>query len=235
MLSSALEITQQLWQLQDTGYREFHRRLMPTIEPMRIIGVRTPQLRQLARQLARSPFEAEQAAVSAFLQQLPHEYYEENNLHAFLIEQLTPYEACIAALERFLPYIDNWATCDMLRPKIFSKNPEPLYRQSERWMNDNHPFTVRFGIEVRMLYFLEEAFVPEDLVQIARIESPDYYVQMMQAWYFATALAKQYDAVLPCFTNRLLPAWVHNKALQKARESNRVPAQTKAFLQSLKV
>lgn len=218
-----------LFALQDEGYRAFHSRLMPTVPPETVIGVRVPALRRLAKQLAGTP------QAEAFLQELPHTYYEENNLHAFLLESIRDYDAALAATEKFLPYIDNWATCDSFCPKVFAKHKEELLPVLRRWMASDHPYTVRYGMEMLMRYYLDEDFRPEHLAWAAAVHSGEYYINMMRAWYFATALAKQPEAALPWLTARRLDVWTHNKTIQKAVESSRIPAETKAFLRTLRV
>lgn len=222
-------IRARLFALQDEGYRAFHSRLMPTVPPETVIGVRVPALRRLAKQLAGTP------QAEAFLQELPHTYYEENNLHAFLLESIRDYDAALAATEKFLPYIDNWATCDSFCPKVFAKHKEELLPVLRRWMASDHPYTVRYGMEMLMRYYLDEDFRPEHLAWAAAVHSGEYYINMMRAWYFATALAKQPEAALPWLTERRLDVWTHNKTLQKAVESSRIPAETKAFLRTLRV
>ena len=223
-----MNITEQLFSLQDKKYKEFHSRLMPNIDPERVIGVRIPELRRLARELIRSG-EAEE-----FIKTLPHFYYEENNLHAFIIEQIKDYDLLIKELERFLPFVDNWATCDSLRPKIFCENTERLLSDACRWMASSHEYTVRFGIEVMMLYFLDESFKKEYPERIAGLECEKYYINMMIAWYFATALAKQWDAVIPFIENNMLSVWVNNKTIQKATESFRITPEQKKYLRTFK-
>lgn len=222
-------IRARLFALQDEGYRAFHSRLMPTVPPETVIGVRVPALRRLAKQLAGTP------QAEAFLQELPHIYYEENNLHAFLLESIRDYDAALAATEKFLPYIDNWATCDSFCPKVFAKHKEDLLPVLRRWMASDHPYTVRYGMEMLMRYYLDEDFRPEHLAWAAAVHSGEYYINMMRAWYFATALAKQPEAALPWLTERRLDVWTHNKTIQKAVESSRIPAETKAFLRTLRV
>ena len=222
-------IRARLFALQDEGYRAFHSRLMPTVPPETVIGVRVPALRRLAKQLAGTP------QAEAFLQELPHTYYEENNLHAFLLESIWDYDAALAATEKFLPYIDNWATCDSFCPKVFAKHKEELLPVLRRWMASDHPYTVRYGMEMLMRYYLDEDFRPEHLAWAAAVHSGEYYINMMRAWYFATALAKQPEAALPWLTARRLDVWTHNKTIQKAVESSRIPAETKAFLRTLRV
>lgn len=223
-------IQRRLFALQDPAYRDFQAKLMPTVDKARIIGVRTPALRQLARELAGTP----EAAV--LLGSLPHHYYEENNLHGFLIDQIREYEEAAAALEAFLPFVDNWATCDSLSPKAFKKRPAALYPgKITAWLKSSHPYTVRFAIGLLLSLYLGEGFRPEMLSLVAGIRSEEYYVNMMIAWYFATALAKQPEAALPYFVRQELPIWTHNKAIQKAVESFRVDQEKKDFLKSLRL
>jgi len=201
---------------------------MPTISPDVIIGVRTPALRKLAKETAKS------TEVERFLQELPHTYYEENNLHAFLIEGIKDFDACIAALNEFLPYVDNWATCDMMAPKVLKTNLPKLYEWIKIWIASGETYTIRFGVNMLMKYYLEEVFLPEYAELVASIRSEEYYVKMVVAWYFATALAKQYEAVLPYLTEHRLDVWTHNKTIQKAVESYRITPEQKLFLKSLK-
>ena len=222
-------ITEQLFALQDLEYKKFHSKLMPTINPEVIIGVRTPKLRMLAKQISKS------TAVEKFLAELPHQYYEENNLHGFLIETIKDFDACIAALNKFLPYVDNWATCDMMAPKVLKKDLPKLYEWVKRWISSGETYTVRFGVNLLMKYFLDEAFLTEYPELVASIHSEEYYVKMVMAWYFATALAKQYDAVLPYLTEKRLDMWTHNKTIQKAVESYRITPEQKAYLKTLKI
>ena len=221
-------VTQRLFTLADEGYRLFQIPLMPTVAPERVIGVRTPILRKLARELAGTP-EAE-----TFLRELPHTYYEENNLHAFLVEQIQDYDACIAAIDAFLPYVDNWSTCDGWSPKVLKKHTEPLLGKVREWMASDHPYTVRYGIGMLQRHFLDDRFCPEYLAWVAAVDREEYYVRMMVAWYFATALAKQYETALPFIRDHRLPVWTHNKAIQKAVESYRVTEEHKAQLKTLK-
>lgn len=222
-------IRERLLKMQDIKYKEFHQKLMPTIPSDRVIGIQIPKLRAYAKEIAGSK-EAEK-----FLKELPHEYYEENNLHAFLIERYSGYQQCIEAVEEFLPYVDNWATCDSLRPKVFKKNKEKLMVQIEQWLVSEHPYTVRFGIEALMVFYLDEDFKEEYPEKVAAVSSEEYYVKMMVAWYFATALAKQYDATVPYLQQQRLEPWTHNKAIQKAIESRRISPEEKAYLKTLKV
>lgn len=223
------EIRSRLFELQDSQYRDFQIRLMPTVAPESVIGVRTPELRKLAREFAKTPEALE------FIKLLPHKYYEENNLHGFIIETMKNYNDCVAALDAFLPFVDNWATCDLMSPKVFKKHLPELYEKIKLWIASGDTYTVRFGIEMLMSFYLGDAFTPEMPELVARIVSEEYYVKMMVAWYFATALAKQYDAILPFFTKKRLEPWTHNKAIQKSIESYRISDETKALLRTLKV
>jgi len=224
------QIQAELFSLQDTEYKAFHSKLMPTINPDTIIGVRTPALRALARKIKTVPG----IDLDLFKASLPHKYYEENNLHAFLIEQCRDYDTCIWELDCFLPYVDNWATCDMMRPKCFKKHTKELLCKIEQWLGSTHTYTVRFAVEMLMVYFLEENFDPKYLAIVAKILSDEYYINMMIAWYFATALAKQWDSTLPYLTEERLPLWVHNKTIQKAIESCRITQEQKKLLRGLR-
>lgn len=222
------QIEEMLFTLQDLKYRDFHCRLMPTVDPQTVIGVRTPALRKLAQKFQKDP-EAE-----TFLTMLPHRYYEENNLHGFLIASMKDYDRVITELDRFLPYVDNWATCDLMSPKVFKKHLAQLLPEIQRWMSSPHTYTIRFGIGMLMSFYLDAAFQPEYLDWVSAVRSQEYYVNMMVAWYFATALAKQYETALPYLENRRLDPWTHNKAIQKAIESYRITDQQKAYLRTLK-
>lgn len=224
------EIVQnRLFELQDPEYKAFHCKLMPTVSPDAVIGVRTPQLRSLAKELSKQPDMAQ------FLKILPHRFYEENNLHGFLIESIKSYDDTIAALEEFLPYVDNWATCDLMSPKVFKKHLPELKQEIKRWVSSQHTYTIRFGIGMLMSHYLDENFSPEYPELVAAVKSEEYYVNMMIAWYFATALAKQYNQVLPYIENRRLDRWTHNKTIQKAVESLRITEEQKIYLKSLKI
>lgn len=222
-------IKSRLFELQDIKYKEFHCRLMPTVNPDTVIGVRTPDLRKLSKEITKLPEK------ETFLHTLPHEYYEENNLHGFLISQMKDYDACIACLKAFLPYVNNWATCDLTSPKIFAKHLPELLEEIRIWIQSEHTYTIRFGIGMLMSFYLDEAFLTEYADMVAEIRSEEYYVNMMIAWYFATALAKQYDAVLPYLEEKRLDKWTHNKAIQKAVESYRITGEQKSYLKSLKI
>ena len=218
-----------LFALQDLTYKEFQCGLMPTVDPDTVIGVRTPALRKLAKDFAKAPETAE------FLQTLPHRYYEENNLHGLLISAMRDYDGAVAALHAFLPYVDNWATCDLIRPKVFQKHLPELLEKIEVWLSADRTYTIRFGLEMLMTYYLDDAFCPEYLELAAGVRSGEYYANMMIAWYFATALAKQYDAALPYLRECRLDPWTHNKAIQKSIESRRITDGQKAYLRSLKL
>ncbi|WP_312636178.1 DNA alkylation repair protein [Oscillibacter sp.] len=218
-----------LFALQDLKYKDFQCKLIPTVAPERVIGVRTPELRKLANELSKEPETAE------FLKRLPHQYYDENNLHGFVIEQIKDYNTAVAAIDAFLPYVDNWATCDLISPKVFRKHRPELLNEIQRWMASDRTYTIRFGIGMLMTHFLDENFAPEHLTLVAKIHSEEYYVNMMIAWYFATALAKQWDAVIPYIRHNRLDKWVHNKAIQKAVESYRITEAQKAELRTLRV
>ena len=223
------EIKESLFSVQDTGYRDFVRKLIPTVDPERIIGVRTPQLRKMAKQLAGRP------DIGDFLRTLPHARFEENQLHAFLLSEQKDFVQCLEALNRFLPYVDNWATCDQMSPKIFKKHREELLSPIRLWIADGKTYTVRFGVGMLMEHFLDEDFDPALPELAAQIRSEEYYVRMMVAWYFATALAKQYDAAIVYLEERRLDPWTHNRTIQKAVESYRIQPEQKVYLRTLKV
>ena len=223
------EIRRELAALQDLRYRELQIRTIPTVKPESIIGVRTPELRRMARELAG------REGIDRFTGNLPHRFFEENQLHAFLISGMKDYQACVTELERFLPYVDNWATCDQMSPRVFRKHRPELMASIRKWIASAEPYTVRFGIGMLMEHYLDEDFDPACPEMAAAVRSDEYYVNMMTAWYFATALAKQYDAVLPYIERRRLDPWTHNKAIQKSVESFRITPEQKEYLRSLKV
>ena len=224
-----MSIRETLLSLQDGEFAAFQARLLPNIAPERIIGVRTPELRKLAKQLRGS------SDGEAFLKALPHKFFEENNLHAFLLCETKDFKRCVQAVEEFLPYVDNWATCDQLRPKAFARNKQALLPYIRSWLDSDREYIRRFGIGMLMSHFLDEDFREEYLRWVSDIHSEEYYVNMMIAWYFATALAKQYEAALPFIENRRLDPWVHNKTIQKALESLRVSDERKIYLKTLKI
>lgn len=222
------EIRNKLLSLGDDSYRDFHSKLIPTVDKSRIIGVRTPVLREFSKELYK------QGEYKDFLKALPHEYYDEDNLHAFLIEKEKDFTKCIALIDELLPYIDNWATCDMLSPKCFKKEKAKLYEKALQWIKSDKTYVVRYGIGCLMKYFLDEDFNENHLKIVSEIESDEYYINMMIAWYFATALAKQYESTIAYIVDRRLPIWIHNKAIQKAVESKRINNDTKAYLRTLR-
>ena len=222
-------ITERLFALQDKAYQAFQCKLIPTIPPETIIGVRTPLLRKLAKELTGTP-EAER-----FLACLPHEYYEENNLHAFFVGLIRDYDTALAKTEEFLPYIDNWATCDGFSPKAFAAHTAELLGPIRCWLDSDKIYTVRYAMGMLMRYYLDEAFQPEYLAWVAGVHSEEYYLNMMRAWFFATALAKQPEATLPWFTEQRLDAWTHNKAIQKSVESFRISPEMKQQLCRLRI
>lgn len=222
------EIQEKLFKLQDKEYKKFQCKLMPTVDPETVIGVRTPELRKLAKQLAKDE------NTGNFLEKLPHQYYEENNLHGFLIEMIKDYETCVKEIDRFLPYVDNWATCDLMSPKVFQKHPEGLIVKVKEWLDSKETYTVRFALGTLLAFYLDDAFQPEYLEWAASIRSREYYINMMIAWYFATALFKQYEAAVPYLEQKRLDVWTHNKTIQKAVESRRITEEQKKYLRSLK-
>lgn len=223
------EIKENLLALQDKEYRDFQAKLIPTVDPKRIIGTRTPQLRDLAKELLKS------YDCSLFLDDLPHKYFDEDQLHAFILSGMKDYDECMDKLEQFLPYVDNWATCDQMSPKIFKKHKAKLLEKVKVWIASDDTYTVRFGIGMLMEHFLDDDFDKAYPKMVASVKSEEYYINMMVAWYFATALAKQYDAVIPYIEKKKLSVWNHNKAIQKSIESNRVTPEHKEYLRSLKV
>lgn len=223
------ELQARLFTMQDLQYRDFHSKLVPNIDKDTIIGIRTPVLRKFAKEFSQTN-DAEK-----FLKTLPHKYYEENNLHAFLIENMNDYNEAICALDEFLPYVNNWATCDLMSPKIFKKNLTNLNLKTREWLKSKDIYTIRFGIKMLMNFFLDELFNEEYLALVASVKSEEYYVKMMIAWYFATALAKQYDSALPFIRGLKLDTWTHNKTIQKAVESYRITNEQKMYLKTLKV
>ena len=222
------EIQELLFQLRDEKYQKFQSSLIPTIEKETMIGVRTPYLKKEAKKLAKRK-EAED-----FLKNLPHAYFEENQLHAFLIAGICDMEECLHRVNAFLPFINNWATCDQLNPVIFKSHKVRLLASCREWLQAKEEYTVRFGIKMMMDHFLEEEFLKEYAGMIAGITRQEYYIKMMIAWYFATALAKQYEHILPYFEENKLELWVHNKAIQKAVESHRITDEKKEYLKTLR-
>ena len=226
---NATDIRSKLFELQDIKYRDFQAKLIPTAAPDSVIGVRTPDLRKLAKQLVKEPDTAE------FLNALPHEYFDENQLHAFILSEMKDYPRCIDEVCRFLPYVDNWATCDQMSPKIFKKNRPELLTYIKKWIASDETYTIRFGVGMLMEHFLDEDFDLSYPEMVASLRSDEYYVNMMIAWYFATALAKQYESIIPYIEEKRLAVWTHNKAIQKSVESYRITPEQKTYLKSLKI
>ena len=223
-----MHITEELFALQDVAYADFQAKLTPNIPRERFIGVRVPEARKLAKRLAQEP----EAAI--FLRDLPHTYYDENILHSLLLSEMKDYDACIAAVDAFLPYVDNWAVCDILSPKIFKKHKTALLEKIKEWSASKKTYTCRFGIEMLLSHFLDEDFKPAYLKIPASVHREEYYVRMMMAWFFATALAKQWDATIDYLEDCRLDPWTHNKTIQKARESGRITPKQKEYLKTLK-
>lgn len=221
-------LQKQLFELQDLKYRDFHSKLLPGIDKEKIIGIRTPQLRKFAKEFAKTK------EADLFLQDLPHTYYEENNLHMMLVSWMKDYGACLKEVRRFLPYIDNWATCDLPLPKCFEKHKTELLPEIQSWIMDTHTYTIRYGIGVLMRLYLDEAFSPEFPELVVQVRSEEYYVNMMIAWYMATALAKQWETIIPYIEQKKLPEWVHRKTIQKAVESYRITPEQKAYLKTFR-
>ena len=224
-----MTIYERLLEYRDEKYSEFQSKLVPNISPDTIIGVRTPDMRAVAKEF----FGTDEA--SSFLNELPHKYYEENLVHFFLIAGIKNFDECVREVERFLPFVDCWPVCDQSSPKVFKKEHEKLLPLIKKWISSEHVYTARFGIRMLMNEFLDADFMPEYLDLVAQKRGEDYYLKMMVAWYFATALAKQYDATLPIIESRRLAPWTHNKAIQKAVESFRVTDEHKAYLRTLRV
>ena len=217
-----------LFSKQDIKYRDFQAPLFPNIDKERMIGVRTPTLKSLAKEL----FNSEMA--KSFIETLPHRYFDENQLHAFLISLIKDYQTCLKEVERFLPYVDNWGTCDQLSPKVFAKHKDELIISIKKWLKSKHTYTVRFAIGMLMQHYLDESFKEEYMSLVASIKSEEYYINMMIAWYFATALAKQWDSAIKYIEEKKLSPWVHNKTIQKSVESYRISDDQKKYLKSLK-
>lgn len=219
-------ITGRLRELADPDYAAFHAKLVPGVPPERILGVRTPELRKLAREIRGS------AEAVEFMRRLPHEFYDENCLHGLLINELRDYGDTLAALRAFLPYVDNWATCDLLSPRAFKSRPAGLLDEVRAWLGSGETYTVRFGLGVLLGFYLDKGFDPAQLEMAAACCCGDYYVDMMVAWYFATAAAKQPESALPYIYERRLSRWVHNKAIQKCVESRRISPELKERLKA---
>ena len=222
------EITDRLFELQDTSYAEFQKKLIPDTK-YEVIGVRTPDLRKLAKELSGT------AEAEEFLKILPHRYFDENQLHAFLISITKQFDVCVEQVNAFLPFVDNWATCDQMSPKVFAKHKTELFSHIEKWICSDRPYTVRFAIGMLLQHYLDADFREEYLEMVAAVRSNEYYVKMMVAWYFATALVKQYDSAVKYLEDKKLDTWTLNKTIQKAVESYRITAETKEYLKSLRL
>ena len=223
------EIREELHKHQDLKYRDLQIKILPSVKSEAIIGVRTPELRKYAKQLSK------REDIQEFLDDLPHKFFDEDQLHAFILSEMKDYEKCIGQLEIFLPHVNNWATTDQMSPKAFKKHRAELLKHINKWIKSKKPYTIRYGIGMLMEHFLEEDFDIKYPETVASVRSEEYYVNMMIAWYFATALAKQYDAILPFIENRKLDVWTHNKAIQKSVESYRITPEQKAYLKTLKI
>ena len=223
------KVQNSLFEMQDISYRDFHAKLIPNVNKEFIIGVRTPKLRKFAKEFSKTDEALE------FIKVLPHKYYEENNLHGFIIENIKDYDRCAEEVERFLPYVDNWATCDLMSPRVFKSHTDELLLRISKWLHSKDTYTVRFGIEMLMKYYLGVNYKTDYPDMVAEVKSDEYYVNMMIAWYFATALAKNYEEVLPYIEKHRLEKWTHNKAIQKAVESRRITDEQKVYLKTLKI
>ena len=240
-MAASSPIIDRLFALQDIKYRDFQSKLIPNVPDDQFIGIRTPALRKYAKKLCKEEKDPatgtirQDSFLESFLHDLPHRYFDENQLHAFVISEEKKFDICIARIEQFLPYVDNWATCDQLSPGVFKKNRSALLPYIREWILSGKTYTVRFAIGMLMQHFLDQAFDPAFPEMAASVQSEEYYVRMMVAWYFATALAKQYDTILPYLENRRLDPWTHNKTIQKAVESYRITPEQKAYLKTLKI
>ncbi|MBQ1547678.1 MAG: DNA alkylation repair protein [Lachnospiraceae bacterium] len=223
------EIREELFKLQDIKYRDFQGKLIPTVAPDTVIGVRTPELRKYAKELLK------REDIADFLNDLPHKYFDENQLHAFIISGMKDYDACVNEVQRFLPFVDNWATCDQMSPKVFKKHKKDLLEEINNWLNSGETYIIRFAVGMLMEHFLDEDFDKSYPEMVSKIRSDEYYVNMMTAWYFATALAKQYESILPYIEDKKLDVWTHNKAIQKSVESYRITPEQKEYLKTLKI
>ena len=229
LLSMDKYMIELLFKYQDLKYKDFQSKLLPTVSPEKIIGVRTPVIRKIAKEISGSK------KASNLLNQLSHKYYEENNLHAFLLESIKDFDLCVKEVNRFLPNVDNWATCDGMRPKCFAKNTDKLLLEVKNWLKSDHTYTVRYAIGMLMAHYLDAGFDESYLKMVSSVKSDEYYVNMMIAWYFATALAKQWESAVVYIEQKRLPVWVHNKTIQKAVESYRITDEQKIYLRKFKI
>ena len=222
-------IREKLFELQDEKYRDFQQGLIPSVEQKEFIGIRTPALRKLAKELYKA------GELDEFFRDLPHKYFDENQLHAFAISEIKDFDECMKALEEFLPFVDNWATSDQMSPKVFAKHKAELAEHIGKWISSGRTYSIRFAVGMLMQHYLDDAYDPSYPETVSKLRSGEYYVNMMKAWYFATALAKRYDEILPYIKDRKLDEWTHNKAIQKAVESYRITPEQKEYLKSLKI
>ncbi len=223
-----MELTDKLLKIKDNKYKEFQLKLVPNINKDSILGIRTPEMRKIAKEVYKSEDK------NKFLDSLPHKYYEENLIHFFVISLIKDFDECIKRVEEFLPYVDCWPVSDQATPKSFKKNHKKLLPYIKKWIKSKHVYTARFGIRMLMNEYLGDDFKEEYLKLIASIKTNDYYLKMMIAWYFATALAKRYNETIPYLENNSLDEWVHKKTIQKAIESYRVSEEHKKYLSTLK-
>ncbi len=224
-----MTVSERLFAIQDLKYRDFEKKLIPNIDSERIIGVRLPLIKAIADEMVKNNIESE------FIGTLPHKYLEEDHLHSFIIAQIFDFDECINKLEKFLPYIDNWSVCDSLRPKCFKKHKDELSEKIRKWIKSEDTYTVRFAIEMLMVHFLDDYFSDDHFVLVSEVNSDNYYIKMAVAWYFATALSMQYEKALEFIEHNLISdIWTHNKAIQKALESNKISTERKMYLKSLK-
>ncbi|MBP3753509.1 MAG: DNA alkylation repair protein [Lachnospiraceae bacterium] len=223
------DLHKELKKFQDLKYRDMQVKIISTVEPSSIIGVRTPELKAMAKEILKS------GDYEDFLNDLPHKYFEENQLHAFILSGMKDAESCFEELEKFLPYVDNWATCDQMSPKVFKKHKDELLKRVKEWIRSDETYTVRFGVGMLMEHFLDDDYDVKYPEMVAKLRSDEYYVNMMIAWYFATALAKQYDTIIPYIEKKKLDKWTHNKAIQKSVESYRITDEQKTYLKTLKI
>ena len=223
------DLHKELKKLQDLKYRDMQVKIIPTVEPSSIIGVRTPELKAMAKDILKS------GDYEDFLNDLPHKYFEENQLHAFILSGMKDAAVCFEELGKFLPYVDNWATCDQMSPKIFKKHKDELLKRVKEWIGSDETYTVRFGVGMLMEHFLDDDYDVKYPEMVSKLRSDEYYVNMMIAWYFATALAKQYDTIIPYIEKKKLDKWTHNKAIQKSVESYRITDEQKTYLKTLKL
>lgn len=223
------DIEKLLFELRDEKYAAFQAKLTPSVDPSLFIGVRVPEVRKLAKQLKNDPVAEE------FLKELPHKYYDENMLHGLLVSEIKDYDRAIDETDRFLPYVDNWAVCDIMSPKVFKKHKAELLDKIKEWSSSSETYTIRFGLEMLMSHYLDDDFRAEYLEIPAGVRSEEYYVNMMIAWFFATALTKQWDSTIPYIEGNRLDKWTHNKTIQKAIESYRITDEQKTYLRTLKL